>query len=187
LITIPLHSDSELLVMIAQGSKSAFDIVYNTYSKSLFRFARKNIAIKEDCEEIIQNIFLDLWNRREQLAHITSLEAYLYQMVRYSVIRYFQHKKVVQKFEAHYAFFEVMYENPQTEFDKKEDLREQLMKSLTGLPDRCREALRLRIFENLSNGEIADRMSITKGTVENYMVTAFEHIRNNGQALIKSV
>lgn len=181
------HTDTELLASLQMGNDSAFEEIYNRYLRKLIAFARKNIKVKEDCEEIIQNIFLDLWSRRAHLAHITSLEAYLYQMVRYSVVRYFQHKKVIQKFEAHYAFFEVMYENPQTEFDKKEDLREQLMKSLTGLPDRCREALRLRIFENLSNGEIADRMSITKGTVENYMVTAFEHIRNSGQALMKSV
>jgi len=179
-------TDEEKLELLKSGDSEAFSFFYSKYASPLYQFTRRNIYLREDCEEIIQNIFLDLWSRRKRLDHLTSLQGYLYKMVRYKVIRYFQHKGVVKKFEEHYKLFEVFYENPSFEEHKKDSLQDQIEECLTGLPKGCCEAIRLRVFENLSNTEIADRMSITKGTVENYMVTAFDHIRSCSHKLFKS-
>lgn len=180
------YTDKEKLELFKSGDSEAFSFFYSKYASALYQFARRNIGLKEDSEEIIQDIFLDLWNRRSRLQHLTSMEGYLYQMVRYKVIRYFQHKGVVRKFEEHYKLFEVLYENPNFEDQTTDSIQHRIEKCLTGLPKRCCEAIRLRVFENLSNTEIADRMSITKGTVENYMVTAFDHIRACSRKLFKS-
>jgi RNA polymerase sigma-70 factor (family 1) len=181
------YNEAENLALLQSGDSNAFSRIYSQYGKALFHFARKNIKVKEDCEEIVQDIFLDLWSRKDKLGHITSLEGYLFQMVRYKVIRYFQHKGVIQKFEAHYKFFEVLYETPSFELQDKEPLQNSIERCLVGLPLRCREAISLRIFKNLSNDEIANHMSITKGTVENYMVTGFDHIRSYGDKLLKPI
>lgn len=178
---LDLHSDEYLLVGIVQGDQRSFEIIYRKYAAPLYRFARKNIALKEDCEEIIQDIFVDIWARREKLDHVTNLESYLFRMVRYKIIRYFQHKGVIKKFEEHYRVFEVLYDNPKIEEDKKTTLQERISDCLTDLPERCQEAFRLRLLENLSNGEIAQRMNITKKTVELYMSKAMSHIRASGK------
>lgn len=179
-----LDIDETWVEALGKSDSKSFELIFTTYASDLFQFARKNIASKEDCEEIVQDIFVSLWSRREELGHIDSLRAYLYSMVRYKIIRYFQHKGVVKKFEAHYKAFEARYENPTLEIDKSENLSEQITHCLKDLPERCREAIHLRLTENLSNTEIADRMNITKKTVELYMFKAFNHLRTHGKHLL---
>lgn len=176
-----IQGDSQSIALLKRGEGTAFAALYRKYASELFRYVRKNIGVKEDCEEIIQDIFLDIWARREKLDHVTNLEGYLYKMVRYKVIRYFQHKSVVKKFEKHYRLFEVLYEDSQMEETKKTTFQERITSCLSDLPERCQEAFRLRFLENLSNGEIAKRMNISKTTVENYIVKAYSHIRTSGK------
>ncbi len=83
------HSDTELAALLSTGDKDAFESIYRRYGSGLYRYARKNITVKEDCEEIIQEVFESLWARRESLGNVTALGAYLYQIVKYKVIRYF--------------------------------------------------------------------------------------------------
>ncbi|RAW01568.1 RNA polymerase sigma-70 factor [Pseudochryseolinea flava] len=152
--------------------------LFDLYSDRLFLFATKTISSKEDCEEIIQDIFLDLWNRRDTLGDIQNMEAYLFRMVKYKVIRYIQHSKVKQRYAEHYKLFEALYET-ESQDEKEFDLPKVIDKGLSELPERCRFAVKLRLTENLSNKAIAERMNIGKGTVDNYMVTAFNHFRKH--------
>lgn len=178
---LDLHSDKYLLMEVVQGDQRSFEIIYHKYAAPLYRFARKNIALKEDCEEIIQDIFMDIWARREKLDDVANLQSYLYRMVRYKVIRYFQHKGAIKRFEEHYRLFEVLYEDPQLEENKNATFQERLTTCLTNLPERCQEAFRLRLLENLSNPEVAQRMNISKKTVQLYMSKALCHIRASGK------
>jgi RNA polymerase sigma-70 factor (family 1) len=181
-----MNQSEDLFIRLSLGNQDAFATIYQEYASSLYNFARKNIDSSEDCEEIVQDIFVSLWSRREELGHIDSLKAYLFSMIRYKIIRYFQHKGVVRKFEAHYKAFEASYENPTLEIDKSENLHEQIIHCIKDLPERCREAIVLRLTENLSNSEIAERMNITKKTVELYMFKAFNHLRTHGKHLIRT-
>jgi RNA polymerase sigma-70 factor (family 1) len=171
-------SDFELEPMLAMSDQRAFELIYQQYAKQLFSFVRKNISVKEDCEEIIQDIFVSLWERRNELGHVTALGPYLFQMVRYKVIRYFHHKGVIKKYEQHYRLFEALYDTIKEEERPSGLIEEKLLTGLAKLPERCQMAFRLRMQENLSNEDIARRMKIKKSTVENYMVTAVKHLRS---------
>lgn len=172
------YSDAELITLLVQGDQAAFESIYRRYAANLYKYAARNIQSKEDCKEIIQDIFTDLWSRHESLAHITVLNAYLYRMVKYKVIRYFQHSAVKRKYEEHYKLFEAVYDSSSEAERDPTALRSMIEKGLANLPERCRLAVTLRLTENLSNGDIAKRMNIKKRTVENYMVTAFNHLRS---------
>ncbi|HNP94085.1 MAG TPA: RNA polymerase sigma-70 factor [Cyclobacteriaceae bacterium] len=170
--------DSELVVKIGHGDRNAFAAAYTKYVSDLFRFAANTITDKEDCEEIIQDVFVSLWERRENL-EIDSLKAYLFSSVKYKIIRYIKHQAVKRKYEEHYRHFETTFTHP-TEPDQDANvlpLNTRLGESLQGLPARCREAFQLRLEQNLTNTEIAQRMQISKRTVEEYMTTAFAHLR----------
>ncbi len=171
--------DAQLVSPLALGNKIAFEAIYRKYAADLYRYARKNIDSKEDCEEIIQEVFESLWARHDKLGHVTDLKAYLYRMVKYKVIRYFQHSAVKKKYAEHYTLFEAIYDTAAPEERDTETLQLLIEKSLTQLPDRCQLAVRLRLHENLSNADIAIRMNIKKSTVENYMVTAVAHLRSS--------
>ncbi|MBX2956188.1 MAG: sigma-70 family RNA polymerase sigma factor [Cyclobacteriaceae bacterium] len=169
--------DTELLDLFKQGNRQAFEVIYYRHAKGLYRFARKNIRSKEDCEEMVHDVFESLINRRETL-NIESLKHYLFTSIRYMIIRYFSHRDVKRKFAEHYRLFEQEYEEPEKAQAKTpEFIHASLLEHIHDLPERCREAIRLRITENLSNGEIASRMNITRRTAELYISKAFAHLR----------
>jgi RNA polymerase sigma-70 factor (family 1) len=171
------HSDTELIALLTEGNTEAFEVIYRKYASDLYRYARKNISVKEDCEEIVQDVFESLWTRHDELAHVTVLSAYLFRMVKYKVIRYFQHSAVKKRYAEHYLLFEAVYESSSAEEKEGSRVLSMIDKGLADLPERCRMAVKLRLTEDLSNGDIAKRMNIQKSTVENYMVTAFNHLR----------
>lgn len=173
------HMDTELVDLLGRGDRQAFEVIYRRYAKDLFGYALRKIKAREDCEEMIHDVFESLWKRKEELL-ITSLRHYLFTSVRYSVIRYFSHREVKRKFAEHYHLFEAVYDSMQEAPERDpQTIHARLLQHLQQLPERCQEAIRLRITENLSNGEIATRMSISKGTVQLYISTAFAHLRGS--------
>ena len=170
-------SDAELVVLIRGGDIGAFEFIYRTYAKVLYGFARKNLASSEDCEEIVQDIFMSLWERHQTL-NISMIRPYLFNSVRYQVIKSLQHRKVTRKYAEHFALFEAVYDSLPEESRDADTITAVLAKGIAQLPDRCQQAINLRLSEDLSNGEIAKRMNISRRTVESYMLKAFNHLRS---------
>lgn len=179
------HTDPELVDLLNAGNERAFEAVYRRYVGEMYRLARRNISVSEDCEEMVQDVFESLWARHQEIK-VDSLRHYLRTSIRYKLIRYFYNKGVKKRYVDHYTFFEVLYESAEPEARNPETLRDLLLKGLEGLPDRCRAAIKLRITEDLSNGEIAERMNITKKTVELYMSKALAHLRATFPELYKA-
>ena len=169
--------DADLIAALNRSDKGAFETIYRLHAGRLYGYARKNIALKEDCEEIVQEIFESLWARRERLSIRAPLRAYLLGMVRYKIIHYFRKKATIRKFTEHFLLFEALYEQAEGAAGSAANIQSALDKLIAELPRRCQEALKLRLAENLSNREIAQRMNIATRTVESYMLRAFQHIR----------
>lgn len=179
------HTDTELVTALLGGDEKAFEIIYFRYVKALTRYARSRVSNKEDCFEIIQEVFESLWIKQSSLSHILVLEAYLYRMVKYKVIRYYQHNRVIQKYSDHFKAFEMTVAETE-ENEELVTLRELINTTLTELPERWQVAVRLRIDENLSNGAIAERMNIDKSTVKRYITAALSYFREKHPPLYKS-
>ena len=176
-------SDSELVTLLSKGDSSAFESIYRRYVSDLFRFARRNVSAKEDCEEIIQEVFESLWARRKSIQIETSIRFYLFGMVRYKIIHYFKSSSKAntfkQKYAEHYLLFEAAYDNLNGEPFDSSAIESLIEKSIAELPERCQVALKLRLHENLSNSDIAKRMNVKKTTVEMYMFRAINHLRSS--------
>lgn len=179
------HTDPELVSLLLHGNARAFEAIYYRYVKRLTSYARKRIHDREDCFELVQEVFESLWQRHAQLSNVTLLEPYLYRMVKYKIIRYYQHNQVVQKYIDHFKAFETIAEDTESE-SELDTLREIINSTLLELPERCQTAVRLRIDENLSNGDIAERMGIDKSTVKRYITAALSFFREKHQPLYKS-
>lgn len=175
-------NDSLLISLIKEGNRAAFESIYRVHVADLISFARKNVG-SETAEEIVQDVFVSLWMRRAEL-EVKSIRAYLFSSVRYVLIRHVKHEKVKRKYEEHYRLFEAAYENTPEPQRHPEILREKINALTTHLPERCREALHLRLSENLSNTEIAQRMHISKRTVETYISAAFNLLRTHQNELL---
>lgn len=172
------YSDEALVALLRKGDKGAFETIYRRFASDLYRYARKNVPVPEDCEEMVQDVFQSLWIRHENLM-IESLRHYLLRSIRYMIIRYFRDKGVHRRYLEHYRIFATLYETGYPDSPDTETLRAMLIKALEGLPERCKTAIKLRITENLSNQEVATRMNITKRTAELYMSKALCHLRTS--------
>lgn len=177
------YADTELVALLVQGDAQAFEMIYKRYAAELYRYARKNISARQDAEEIVQDVFEDLWKLHHKLTFVNMLKGYLYRMLRFRIVRFFRHEKVRRRYEEHYTLFEAMYITFAEEIHEPDAVQEGIERSLSQLPERCQEAVKLRLDENLSNDEIAERMNIKKTTVENYMVTALSHLRASFHAI----
>lgn len=170
------YTDTELLGLLITGDNKAFETIYFKYVYDLLDYARRNIPVPEECEEIVQEVFVAIWARRKELA-IESLRGYLFGMVRHRIVKYFRCNAVRKRYAEHYLVFETLYDSMNEDSIDEPLLEAVIEKSLKDLPGRCGDAVRLRIYENLSNAEIAQRMNVTKKTVENYVVMFTAHFR----------
>lgn len=182
------HTDTELVAALSQGEHGAFEVIYNRYAEKLFHHIQRNVSSRADAEEILHDVFEALWKNHKTLI-IRSPGPYLYTMVRHKIIRYFEHKKVMKKYEQHFILFEAAFDFLyEAEDDKSIDpdaFKSLIDTGLAQLPERCQIAFKLRLVENLSNAEIAQRMNITKSTVQNYMTRAVASLREARQNLYK--
>lgn len=179
------HTDQEIVALIIQGDRSACTWVYKEHLAALLSYVHRTVPIKEDCEEIVQEMFLSLWARREELHHVTDLRGYLFKMAKYKVVDYIRHDLVKKRYEEHYHLFGEMYDSVSGSEDEP-DMQVLLEKIVLELPERRREAFRLRLDENLSNKEIAERMQISISAVEKHIAFAVEYIRTTGRNALKS-
>ncbi len=179
------HTDAEMVALLNQGDKKAFEVIYRTYVSDLYRYARHIISSKEDCEEIVQEVFERLWALHKTLK-VKALRPYLYKSVRNKVINYFQHNEVKKKYAEHYRFFGVIYDSVDEEERNAETIHLMIERGIQKMPERVQVAIRLRLTENLSNKEIAKRMNITNKTVDNYMHIVNTHFRASYQDLYKA-
>ncbi len=170
--------DSEIVKHLLDGDRDAFEMIFRRYYRPLYQFIRHQVAVKEDCEEILQDVFTSLWSDREKTL-ITSLKYYLFTTAKHRVIDYFRKAKTRRHFEEEYHLFEIAYTSLPAAERNPEAIRKALEEIISSLPKRCQLAMKLRISENLSHKEIAERMNITTKTVEVYMLAAFDHIRSS--------
>lgn len=179
------YKDLELVTLLIRGDREAFVVIYQKYARALLSYARKSISSKEDCEEIMQDVFTSLWVRHQELQHVTALRAYLFKMVRYKIVDYIRHSLVKKQYEEHYILFEAVYDNLDDASDDPVELQALIDKKISELPARCQTAFRLRLHDNLTYKDIALRMNISIKTVEKHISAGLQHLRNAYQEAYK--
>lgn len=167
-------NDSELINLLREGDQVAFTIIYNTYWKLLFRTAHHILNDTSVAEDIVQDIFVSLWNRREKVT-ILNLKAYLQQATRFCVYKAIRERKHDSTFYNRLAQVtaDIITDNPLL-FKEQQEL---LQKIIASLPADCKEAFRLSREENMTYKQIAALLNISEKTVEKRLSKSLKHIR----------
>lgn len=177
------NSDSKIIQRLKVEDKKALTVLYNNYWKVLYISSYNLLKDKEVCEEIIQDVFIDLWNKRKDLEIKVSLQSYLYACVRYKVFAEFRTNKMprVELFEQ--LNERLQYTTPETKMMHKE-LKKNVNLVVERLPAKCKRVYQLSRHEQLSHKEIAEQLGITVKTVENHITNALRVLRTSlGQVL----
>lgn len=148
-----------------------FSDLYLTYYSKLVRFAKEFVQHEEDAENITQDVFTDLWEKRDFITHIENMNAYLFRLVRNKCLDYLRHKVFEQR------YMESLQLSCEEEAVEDHDTEILIRAAINSLPQRCRDIFLLSRVEGLKYREISEHLGISVNTVECQMGIALKKLR----------
>ncbi|CAG5002333.1 hypothetical protein DYBT9275_02869 [Dyadobacter sp. CECT 9275] len=176
-MSVELLTDSELLHLMQQGDEKSFTELFNRYWKTILVVAANKTGDLDEAEEIVQDLFVSLWNRREQLQLTSSLKNYLTVSVKYQVIKALAKRNNFQKFADHSLHLNDILDDSTQEWLDFEELRHRLSELVAELPEKCRLVYQLSRDAGYSQKQIAEELGIAEKTVEAHLGKALRTLR----------
>ncbi|MEO6528021.1 MAG: RNA polymerase sigma-70 factor [Gemmatimonadaceae bacterium] len=178
----PLSNASpDLAPRIRAGEAAAFEELFRIHYAGLCRFAHRYLGDASLAEDLVQDLFADLWAEHPRLALRGSARAYLFTAVRNRALNFRKHQMVEHDWERNEALPDVReLHRPPAGADEALDVAERdarLHAAIEALPERCRLVMQLRWREQLSYAEIAEVMSISLKGVENQLARGLQALR----------
>lgn len=164
--------------------KAAFERIYLSFCPKLIRFANEYILSLEDAENIVQDLFMELWEQKYPLGELEYLQAYLFKSVKYKCIDFMRrqitaakNKQTMQEtWMREYEYNLLSLES----FDEQafpEDVYNALQKAIQSLPQRCREILIASKLDGMSHRQIAEKFNLSPATVNNHITLAMKKLK----------
>lgn len=165
--------------------RTEFENIYVAHYSRMKRFAQEYVIREEDAENIVQDVFLDLWEQNLLLLSHTNLFAYLFTAVKNRCIDFLRHKTIVQKTtdklqEDYMKALQIKFQSLET-FDEQlfsePDIETVIQNAIESLPEKCREIFVLNKIEGKKQKTIAQELNISINTVENQMAIAYKKLK----------
>ncbi|RFZ89998.1 RNA polymerase sigma-70 factor [Mucilaginibacter conchicola] len=175
-MTIDLKDDIVLWNAVRHDDENAFKELFDRYWGRLYNTCNRYLKNRETSEELVHDIFLNLWDRRRNL-EIICFENYLLNAVRYQAYNRIRAKKLAVTYIDESQFHDAADASLADDRINEQELEQEVFAYMHQLPKRCQEIFRLSRFNNLSNDEIAAQLGISKRSVENQITIALKHLR----------
>lgn len=169
-------AEKALFKRIVEGDEKAFETLFHSYYANLCRFAAGIISDNNAAEEIVQELFVKLWEKRIQLSIDISIKNYLYQAVKNQCFNFIKHNKIKSEYFKNAQSNNEIQIQPDEQFLTLE-LAEKIEEVIQSLPDKRREIFRLSREEGLKYREIAEKLNISLKTVEAQMGLSIKTLR----------
>ena len=163
--------------ILLKDVRNNFDKIYVLYYSRMFRFDKEYVLFDEDAENIVQDVFLLLWEKREVLDIQISLVSYLFALVKNKSLDYLRHKVIADEYKQELSAKLTALELLNYSFTSDEEIEQILMTAINKLPERCRQVFLKSRIEGKKNREIANELNLTVSTVENQMTIALRKLR----------
>lgn len=162
-----------------------FALAVQRYSDTVFRAAMHNCSCTADAEDVVQDVFVELWKRKDTMKVGEQIQAFLYRAVYTRALNVLKHRDIVSGYEAvmleiHKKRVEFYQPDSNDVVKRIEDaeLRRKLSDAINELPDKCRMVFKLSYLHDMKNKEIADTMGVSLRTVEAHMYKALKLLRD---------
>lgn len=156
--------------------KTSFDQIYRQYWSKLYIYAFNVLKEKEICEDIIEEIFIDLWTKKDDI-RISDLNSYLYQSVKYQIFNHFRRSKYKKQLLMKFNLINKQY-NIDELYEKKE-LKAQIKSLISRLPKQRRMIFQMSRYDGFSNKEISENLNISVQTVKNQISESLKFLRKS--------
>jgi RNA polymerase sigma-70 factor (family 1) len=171
------YSDQELALLLSKGDNTAFNEIYLRYDSLLYIYAYRKLKDKEEAKDVVQDIFITLWENRAELVLKTALAGYLYKSVLNKIFNIFKHQHIIQEYiNSGNHFIEV--DSAETDYlIREKDIAALIEKEIATMPPRMREIYELKRTAFLSTKEIAEQLNISEYTVSTQLKRALKYLR----------
>lgn len=171
------HSDQDLLSLVKQGDTDAFEEIYLRYDSLLYIYAYRKLQNKEEAKDVVQEVFITLWNNRKTLLIQSTLSGYLYKSVLNKIYNIFKHQNIIQQYIDSGDHHLVVDHAEADHLIREKDIVTLIEKEIAAMPPRMREIYELKRKAFLSTKEIAERLEISELTVSTQMKRALKLLK----------
>jgi len=172
-----LYSDEELMKEIKADNMFAFDVLYKKYCKRLYKFGNSILKSQVDTENLIQDVFLNLWENRNKVEKDSAVKSYVFTITYNSAISIIRKKVRESEYVGYLKSLQEVNEEPVNIELEYNELTTTLDKIVQVLPQRQKEVYLLHKVEGLKYIEIAELLNISVKTIETHMSRALKTIR----------
>lgn len=167
-----------ILQQMVEGDENAFKYFFDTYYDDLCNFVNSYLRDESLSEDIVQSIFIYLWDKRGSIPLYCSMKSYLYAASKNKSLNYLRNVKNKARILEELFLGPQVVSNENTDhFLEFEELKTIVSSAVEGLPDQCKAIYRLSRDEGFTNREIAEKLGISGKTVENQMTIAIRKIK----------
>ena len=170
-------NESILIERLRNGDSTAFELLFRHYYPGLVVYASKFLQDRTEAEEIVQDFFCRLWEKRRNIKMSSSLKSYFFQSVKNRSLNLLRNIKISQPVISEL----IQKANKELIFDSDlyiaSELQSVIEQAVNKLPDKCREVFLMSRFKNMKNDEIAIEMNISKRTVETHISNAIKVLK----------
>ena len=172
-----LYSDEELMQEIKADNMFAFDALYKKYSKKLYKFGYSILKSPEESENLMQDVFLNLWENRHKVEKDSSIKSYIFTIAYNSAISVIRKKAKESQFVEYLKSLQQINIEPVNVELEYNELTKKLDEIVKALPQRQKEVYLMHKVDGLKYSEITERLHISVNTIENHMSRALKTIR----------
>ena len=171
--------ENEILDGLKKNNISAFNTLYRSCSKPLYLYLLQKLKDPELCNDVLQDIFVNIWEKRESLNIEISLKSYLYQTARYKIIDIYRTNIKYQKYLAELADYMITDASLITDRIDNRQRLQQIETVVNNMPEKMREIFILSRFEHQTTKDIAQKTNLSPQTVKNQISKALRLLRLN--------
>jgi RNA polymerase sigma-70 factor (ECF subfamily) len=181
------YTEQELALNIKQGDIKSFELLFNTHCSNMLQYATTMLKDSDDAEDIVQQVFVQLWAKREAVVIETSIKSYLYRAVHNSCLNKIKQQVVRSGYANDYQHIGNTATASVAQLLENKELAVEIQKALDELPEQCKRIFAMSRFEQLKYQQIADALGINVKAVEHQMGKALKHLRSKLKHLVPIV
>lgn len=178
-------SSNQLFQKVQEDDMIAFEMLFKRLSPRLTDFARKVVADKQLADDMVQEVFIKVWEKRQKIEN-ANIEAFIFRVLRNHCISHLKHLKVIENVKTKVLLKSEEEELYRIDFIRDEpylviekELQLEIEKVINELPEKCREVFLLSRIEGLKNREIAEKLNINIKNVERHITRALKTFKSH--------
>lgn len=174
-----IADEEELIQRLSQHDRRAFEQIFRTYYADLCKFCMKYVRDEQVAEEVVQEVFINIWERRASLTITTSIKSYLFTAIRNRSFNYLKLQLPKEQKKTDLEGIGFLEEDNREQEMIMDELREYVQSAIASLPNKCRIIFNLSRNAGMTYKEIAEELDISVKTVENQIGLALKKLREN--------